>query len=73
MDKKTVAKIIDFYESLGFTVREIGQRSVQDNWHDDKHIMVLAERTEDIEKERLRKLEAENRTASNPDSSRAAV
>lgn len=73
MDKKTTAKIIDFYEKLGFTVREIGQRSVQDNWHNDRYIMVLAERTEDIEKERQQELEAEKRTAPNPDGSRAAV
>lgn len=73
MNKETTSKIIDFYENLGFTVREIGQRSVQDNWHNDRYIMVLAERTEDIGKERLLELEAEKRNASNRDDSRAAV
>ena len=73
MNKETTSKIIDFYEKLGFTVREIAQRNIQDSWHNDRYIMILAERTEDIEKERLRELEAEKRNASNRDDSRAAV
>ncbi|MBR0098489.1 MAG: hypothetical protein IJP90_02095 [Treponema sp.] len=73
MNKETTSKIIDFYEKLGFTVREIGQRNIQDSWHNDRYIMVLAERTEDIEKERLRELEAEKRNASNRDDSRNMI